>query len=100
MMVREPPPLRIRPRLEVGDRAAQQPIVVVGLVQRDEVFNRVDEVTEKWQLLLRWPAAVGTATSVGEGTRIKFVLLVLDERVRLGARAAAISVELGVPAEK
>ena len=32
MMVREPPPLRIRPRLEVGDRAAQQPIVIVGLV--------------------------------------------------------------------
>ena len=34
MMVREPPPLRIRPRLEVGDRAAQQPVVVVGLVER------------------------------------------------------------------
>ena len=25
MMVRKPPPLRIRPRLEVGDRAAQGP---------------------------------------------------------------------------
>ena len=44
MMVREPPPLRIRPRLEVGDRAAQQPVVVVGLVERDKVLDGVDDV--------------------------------------------------------
>ena len=42
MMVREPPPLRIRPRLEVGDRAAQQPVVVVGLVERYEIFHLRD----------------------------------------------------------
>ena len=68
----EGPPLGVCPRPEVGDRAIQQP-VVVGLVERDEVLNRVDEVPEQWQLLRRRRAAVGTATSVGEGTRIKFV---------------------------
>ena len=70
MMVREPPPLRIRPRLEVGDRAAQQPVVVVGLVETDEVFDGVDEVAEQWQLLRRRRATVGTTTPVGEGTWI------------------------------
>ena len=69
----EGPPLGVCPRPEVGDRAIQQPVVVVGLVERDEVLNRVDEVPEQWQLLRRRRAAVGTATSVGEGTRIKFV---------------------------
>ena len=91
--MREAPPLGVRPRPEVWDRAIQQP-VVVGLVERDEVLNRVDEVPEQWELLRRRRAAVGTATSVGEGTRIKFVFFVLDERVRFGARPAAISVEL------
>ena len=67
MMVREPPPLRIRPRLEVGDRAAQQPVVVVGLVERDKIFDRVDEVSKQGQLLNSRRAAVGTATPVGEG---------------------------------
>ena len=66
MMVREPPPLRIRPRLEVGDRAAQQPVVVVGLVESDEVFDGVDEVAEKGQLLRRRPASVSTTTPVGD----------------------------------
>ena len=28
MMVREPPPLRIRPRLEVGDRAAHEKLSI------------------------------------------------------------------------
>ena len=94
MMVREPPSLRVRPRLEIWDRAAQQPVVVVGLVQRDEVFDGVNEITEQRELLRRRCATVGTATSVGEGTRIKFVLFVLYQSVRLGARPAAISVEL------
>ena len=71
--MREAPPLGVRPRPEVWDGAIQQPVVVVGLVERDEVLNRVDEVPEQWQLLRRRRAAVGTATSVGEGTRIKFV---------------------------
>ena len=70
MMVREPPPLRIRPRLEVGDRAAQQSIVVVGLVQRDKILDGVDEVAKQWQLLRHRRATVGTTTPVGEGTWI------------------------------
>ena len=60
MMMRETPSLRVRPRLEVRDRAAQQPIVVVGLVQRDKVLDGVDEVAEQWELLRRRRAAVGT----------------------------------------
>ena len=96
MMVREPPSLRVRPRPEVWDGAIQQPVVVVGLVQRDEVLDGVDEVAEQWELLRRRRATVGTAASVAEGTRIKFASLVLDERVGLGARPAAISVELRI----
>ena len=49
MMVREPPSLRVRPRLEIWDRAAQQPVVVVGLVERDKVLDGVDEVAEQAQ---------------------------------------------------
>ena len=42
-MVREPPSLRVRPRLEIRDCAAQQPIVVVvGLVQRDKILEAQD----------------------------------------------------------
>ena len=67
MMVREPPPLRIRPRLEVGDRAIQQPVVVVvGLVQRDEVFDGVDEIAEQRELLRRRRATVGTRPRMPE----------------------------------
>ena len=69
----EGPPLGVRPRPEVGDGAIQQP-VVVGLVQRDEVFDGVDEVTEQRELLRRRRAAVGTAASVAEGSWIQFVL--------------------------
>ena len=100
VMMRETPSLSVCTGLEVGDRTAQQPVVVVGLVERDKVLDGVDEVAEQGELLRRWRLAVGTATSVGEGTRIKFVFLVLDERVRLGARPAPIPVELGVPVEK
>ena len=52
MMVREPPPLRIRPRLEVGDRAAQQP-VVVGSERRQNmlIFGALDasETRVRWR---------------------------------------------------
>ena len=96
MMMREPPSLSVCARLEVRYRAAQQPIVVVGLVQRDEVLDGVDEVAEQRELLRRRRRAVGTAAAVAEGTRIKFAGPVLDERVGLGARPAAIPVELGV----
>ena len=41
-MVREPPSLRICARPEVGD--VQQPVVVVGLVERDKVLDGVDDV--------------------------------------------------------
>ena len=58
--MREAPPLGVRPRPEVWDGAIQQPVVVVGLVQRDKVLDRVDEVAEQWELLRRRRAAVGT----------------------------------------
>ena len=96
MMVREPPSLRVRPRLEIWDRAAQQPVVVVGLVQRDEVFDGVDEIAEQRELLRRRRATVGTTTPVGEGTWIQFVSFVLNQRIGFGARPAAVPVELGV----
>lgn len=41
MVMLESPSLRVRPRPEVGDRAIQQPVVVVGLVERDEVLDGV-----------------------------------------------------------
>ena len=41
-MMREPPPLRVCARPEVGD--VQQPVVVVGLVERDKVLDGVDDV--------------------------------------------------------
>ena len=66
MMVREPPSLRVRPRLEIWDRAAQQPVVVVGLVQRDEVFDGVDEIAEQRELLRRRRATVGTRPRMPE----------------------------------
>ena len=96
MMVREPPSLRVRPRLEIWDRAAQQPVVVVGLVQRDEVFDGVDEIAEQRELLRRRRRALGAATAVSKGARVELRLLVLDERVRFGARAAAVPVELRI----
>ena len=63
MVMREAPPLGVRPRPEVWDGAIQQPVVVVGLVQRDKVLDRVDEVAEQWELLRRRRAAVGTRIS-------------------------------------
>ena len=65
--MREAPPLGVCPRPEVWDGAIQQPVVVVGLVQRDKVLDRVDEVAEQWELLRRRRATVGTAASVAEG---------------------------------
>ena len=51
VMMREAPSLRVRPRLEIGDRAAQQPVVVVCFVERDKVLDGVDEVAEQRELL-------------------------------------------------
>ena len=93
-MMREPPPLRVCARPEVGD--VQQPVVVVGLVQRDKVLDGVDEVAEQRELLRRRRRAVGAVTPVGEGARVELIFLVLDERVRLSACPAAVPVELGV----
>ena len=42
VMMRETPSLSVCTGLEVGDRAIQQPVVVVGLVERDKVLDRVD----------------------------------------------------------
>ena len=66
MMVREPPSLRVRPRLEVWDGAIQQPVVVVGLVERDKVLDGVDEVAEQRELLRRRRATVGTRPRMPE----------------------------------
>ena len=42
VMMRETPSLRVRPRPEVWDGAIQQPVVVVGLVERNEIFHLRD----------------------------------------------------------
>ena len=39
MVMLESPPLGVRPRPEVWDGAIQQPVVVVGFVERDEIFH-------------------------------------------------------------
>ena len=60
VMMRETPSLRVRPRPEVWDGAIQQPVVVVGLVERDKVLDGVDEVAEQWELLRRRRATVSS----------------------------------------
>ena len=66
MMVRKPPSLRVCPRLEIWDRAAQQPVVVVCFVERDKVLDGVDEVAEQRELLRRRRATVGTRIVIVE----------------------------------